>query len=149
MPVTLPITGDTYLGGLVIDAQDRPIIAGTNIEVPNSQIALVRLTTAGAPDATFSGDGQLVAGLPGTGIAPQVSGLAIDAGGGLLVAGAAFSGGIPYTTTFYVTRFSGDGDPDAGYGAGGWRQIGTSSQRVPRARGDPSASGRRRRRRRS
>ena len=124
--VTLPVAGDTYLGGLVIDAQDRPIIAGTSGDLTTSQIALVRLTTTGALDTSFSGDGQAVAALPALVAGPQVSGLAIDAAGGLLVSGIAFSGGIPYTRTFFVARYSSGGDLDTGYGTGGWRQIGTN-----------------------
>lgn len=126
--VTLPLAGDTYLGGLVIDAQDRPIIAATSGQVPNGQIALMRLTTGGQPDGSFSGDGQVVAGLPGAPFyGPQVSGLAIDSTGGLLVAGTAFAGGVPLTKAFFVTRFSDTGVQDAGYGAGGWRQVGTAT----------------------
>ena len=124
--ITLPISGDTYLGGLVIDAQDRPIVASTSGQVPNGRIALMRLTTAGQPDTSFSGDGQVVAGLPGaTFDGPQVSGLAIDSAGGLLVAGTSYSGGIPLTSRFFVSRFTSDGDQDTSYGdQGGWRQVG-------------------------
>lgn len=123
--VTLPVAGDTYLGGLVIDAQDRPIIAGTSGDLTSSQIALVRLTTAGAPDPSFSGDGQSVAPLPALIAGPQVSGLAIDAAGGLLASGIAYSGGG--VRTFFVARYSSGGDLDTSYGAGGWRQIGASA----------------------
>ena len=123
--VTLPIAGDTYLGGLVIDAQDRPVIAGTTGQVPNSQIALMRLTTAGQPDTSFSGDGQVLAGPLATFYGPQSSGLAIDSGGGLLVAGIGYTGPVPLTSSFFVTRFTDTGVQDASYGVGGWRQIGT------------------------
>lgn len=125
--VTLPVAGDTYLGGLVIDGQDRPIIAGTSGAITTSQIALVRLTTTGVPDTSFSGDGQAVAALPALIAGPQVTGLAIDAAGGLLVSGIAYSGGVPYTRTFFVARYSSGGDLDTGYGAGGWRQIGSNA----------------------
>jgi len=126
--ITLPITGDTYLGGLVIDAQDRPIIAATSGLVPSGQIALMRLTTSGQPDSDFSGDGQVTAGLPGAPFyGPEVSGLAIDSTGGLLVAGTAYAGGIPLTKAFYVTRFSDTGVQDTTYGGTGWRQVGAAA----------------------
>lgn len=124
----LPFAGDTRSAGLVIDAQDRPVVAGVNTDYPTSKIALMRLTTTGQPDTTFSGDGQTLAGLPGSAIVPRAEGLVIDTDGGLLVAGTGLSA---VARTPFVTRFTDTGDADTGYGVGGWRQVGASSNTAP------------------
>jgi uncharacterized delta-60 repeat protein len=124
--LTLPFT-DVRLGGLVIDAQDRPVIAATSGQLPNGQVALMRLTTGGQPDTTFSGDGQVIAGLPGAAYyGPEPSGLAIDSTGALLVAGKAYAG-PPITSAFFITRFSDTGVQDLSYGSAGWRQVGVDA----------------------
>ena len=96
--VTLPTTGDVRNAGIVVDAQDRPIVLTNNGENAASwRIGLTRLTTAGDPDPTFDGDGVAESALPGTaaGWNTWPAGIALDKDGGILVVGTliACSGG--------------------------------------------------------
>lgn len=63
---------------------------------------------------------------------PGAEGLAIDAAGGLVVASNLLVAcpGVSCTINGAVSRFTAAGDLDAGWGAGGTRQIGTAGQRV-------------------
>lgn len=129
--VTLPVAGDTRLAGLAVDALDRPVIAGANGSTNvDQQIVLVRLSTGGAPDTTFSADGQLVTKLPGDGSGAEPVGMAIDAGGGVLVAGNRNSANVNNTTSGFVARFDAGGTIDGTYGAAGWRAVGPGGPRL-------------------
>ncbi len=122
--VTLPTQGDVRNAGIVVDAQDRPLILGyLGDDTGSYQILLTRLTTAGAPDSDFGGgDGVAVqAGLPPAG-APRPEGLDLTPSGQILVAGTL----ITAIKTGFIARFSSTGTLDTGYGTGGWTQIGDS-----------------------
>jgi uncharacterized delta-60 repeat protein len=127
---TLPTTGDVRNAGIVIDAQDRPIVLVNRYETAAAwQIGLTRLTTGGLPDPGFGGgDGVIEMGLPDTPYNTWPAGIALDSGGGILVVGTliACSGGCTRASGF-VARFSGsDGTLDTTYGTGGWTAVGNS-----------------------
>ncbi|HEX6944632.1 MAG TPA: hypothetical protein VF196_00460, partial [Casimicrobiaceae bacterium] len=126
--VTLPTTGDVRNAGIVVDAQDRPIVLTSNGENAASwRIGLTRLTTAGDPDPTFDGDGVAESALPGAaaGWNTWPAGIALDKEGGILVVGTliACSGGCTRHEGF-VARFGSGGALDSGYGTGGWTAVG-------------------------
>ncbi len=73
---------------LAIDAEGRALLAGTTYTT-HSRIALLRLTTTGAPDADFAVNGQ---SLPATGAGHHLAyGASFDTAGRLLIAGSADS----------------------------------------------------------
>lgn len=126
--VTLPTTGDVRNAGIVVDAQDRPVIAGyTGADTGSYQILLTRLTTGGAPDAGFGGgDGVVQSGLPNTSAATQPEGIGLTPGGDILVAGFM----VTSVVTGFITRFDSSGVLDTAYGTGGWTAIGDSGSRA-------------------
>lgn len=130
--LSFPGASDVYSVAVRVDSLDRVVVAGT-ANSASPKIALARLTSAGQPDLTFDGDGYLVSGLP-AGPSPRPEDLAIDASGGLLVAGTAESGCPPAGTqciyTGFAARFTATGVIDATYGTGGWQQIGAQGDRV-------------------
>ncbi len=93
---------------------DGKIVVGGSSEVRNLPVAVVA--------ARYNGDGTLDAGFGSAGIATMypdsilwVSDLAIQADGGILLAGDAMN----FTPDFGLVRFKGDGSPDDDFGTGG------------------------------
>ena len=123
--VTLPTTGDVRNAGIVVDAQDRPIVLTNNGEnAVTWRIGLTRLTTGGTPDPSFGGgDGVVETALPGTLWNPWPAGIALDAGGGILVVGTLITCGPCTRHSGFVARFDSGGAIDATYGTGGWTTI--------------------------
>ena len=87
--VALMVGTDVRNVGVVVDAQDRPIVLTYSGDASLAwQIELTRLTTAGLPDASFDVDGTAIAtALPGTTAKAWSSGIALDKEGGILVSG--------------------------------------------------------------
>lgn len=128
--VTLMPGTDVRNVGVVVDAQDRPVVLTFSGDASLAwQIELTRLTTAGLPDVSFDGDGTAIAtALPGTAAKPWPSGIALDKNGGILVSGTLLISCIPcQRPSGFVARFTSAGAPDSTYGTmGGWTPIGDS-----------------------
>ncbi len=128
--VTLMAGTDVRNVGVVVDAQDRPIVLTYTGETGYAwQIELTRLTTAGTPDPGLGTGGTAVAtALPGTMAKPWPSGIALDKDGGILVSGTLLISCIPcQRPSGFVARFTSAGAPDSTYGTmGGWTPIGDS-----------------------
>ncbi len=125
---TLPTTGDVRNAGIVVDAQDRPIVLTNNGEnAATWRVGLTRLTTGGIPDTSFDGDGVVTSALPNTLWNPWPAGVALDSSGGILVVGTliACSGSCTRLSGF-VARFGDGGAIDTAYGTGGWTTVGNS-----------------------
>jgi uncharacterized delta-60 repeat protein len=90
------------------------LIAG--IRQDTSQIAVLRLGTNNLPDPTF-GSGGLATLTPALPIV-QVSGVAEQADGKIVVAGTVYGSG-EFNRDFMVARFNSDGSVDSSFGTGG------------------------------
>jgi uncharacterized delta-60 repeat protein len=96
----------------------RLLVAGNaSVEGRAPEMAVVRLTAGGALDRTF-GDGGRVRRAPGPfgGIARAIVPLA---GGGMLVAGRAFTDATYDPSDWALARYTSNGRPDSSFGAGG------------------------------
>jgi hypothetical protein len=91
-PTATGAAPNVAVGGLAVDAQDRPVIAGSfgagvescgyyeTLEAPNRSAYIARLTAAGAPDPSFAGTGSTaIKSMAG------ISGLTAIQGGNLAV----------------------------------------------------------------
>jgi uncharacterized delta-60 repeat protein len=110
----LPFTA-TYAVALVLQADDRPMVAATS----GSRIVIVRRTRDGAADATFDGDGRLELE-DGTALALDTSVgngvLALQSTGRILVSGSSGQAAL-------VFAFTPAGAPDAAFGLGGRKPL--------------------------
>ena len=127
---TLPTTGDIRNAGLVIDAQDGPIVLTNNLENALAwRIGLTRLTTGGRAGPGLRRrrrrDRECA---PGTAYNPWPSGIALDSSGGILVVGTLIACSSGCTRQWgFVARFgAAAGALDTTYGTGGWTTVGNS-----------------------
>lgn len=94
---------------IATDDQGRIVAASVPNESGATTLSLQRFTAAGAPDASFAGDGEVALTFAGTGAGvPQL--LSVD--GGILV-------GLLTADGFSVWSVDAAGTPVAGYGGGG------------------------------
>jgi len=84
------------------------VVAGTSA----SRFAVVRYTTAGAPDATFDSDGIVTTDISGT---DEANAVAMYPGGKIVVSGSANDGG----TLFATVRYNSNGSLDTGFDGDG------------------------------
>jgi uncharacterized delta-60 repeat protein len=83
----------------------------------NHDFALVRLDAAGKPDAKFGDNGHVITALSKDNW-DEVNGMAVEAGGKIVVGGWVYEGNST-SGNFAVVRYSSDGALDAGFGDGG------------------------------
>ncbi len=98
--------GDDGAADVAIQDDQRIVVAGT----ANGRFAVARYEPDGAPDPGFGGDGSVR-----TDVADgydSAAGVAIDAGGNIVVAGTGGDG------SFAVVRYGPDGTPDPSFGGG-------------------------------
>jgi uncharacterized delta-60 repeat protein len=105
-----------YAYGVAVDSTDRVAVAGNAVIGASSDIAVARLTVAGALDSSFSGDGKQTLGFTlqsdsfGTAVA-------VDSQGRTVIAGyARDTSGVP---EFAVTRLTSSGALDTTFGGTG------------------------------
>jgi uncharacterized delta-60 repeat protein len=94
---------------VAVDSQDRVVIAGEEYNGSTTHFAVARLTTAGAPDIAFHGNGTFTVA---SGSFQTAHGVAVDALDRVVVVGYG-SGG------FDVARLTAAGALDAGFGSAG------------------------------
>lgn len=118
-------TNADLAAGIAVDAKDRAVIAGSVQTGPvgNFDFGLVRLTEAGAPDATFNGTGlATLAFNQGDTNSDTAAGVTIDSAGRILVAGTvALPAG---NLDIGIARFTDAGVPDPTFVNGGKRTYG-------------------------
>ncbi|MBX7105605.1 MAG: hypothetical protein K1X57_16090 [Gemmataceae bacterium] len=104
-------THDAIANALALDANDRPIMAGQT----GNDVGVVRLTTAGAFDISFDGDG-LASFSFGPFSTEQALGVKVDSSGRIVLAG---------NTDFdsFVARFTGTGALDSSFDYDGKRTL--------------------------
>ena len=94
------------------------MVAGYSLTASNRDLALVRYTSSGTPDPTFSGDGVLVLGV-GTGD-DEAAALVIQPDGKIVVVGYAADGS---QHDMLIARFLDDGTPDPSFNGTGRRRV--------------------------
>jgi uncharacterized delta-60 repeat protein/uncharacterized repeat protein (TIGR01451 family) len=119
--------GTDNVTGLAIDASDRPVVGGyadanAQINPSDSNIAVARLTTAGALDPAFGGgDGIVTASSPTATRDDDSRAIAIDALGRIIATGSTYSGNPsnngPRRTI--LARFTSAGELDPTFGSAG------------------------------
>lgn len=114
--------GQSYPGGLAIDAQDRIVVVGnaTSGGFGNTRPAVARLSASGALDPSFGGGKFQFDIQPGVSSFSAIADVAIAADGGLLVGGEVNIVGYDYA----VVRIASDGALDASFGDGGQGTLG-------------------------
>jgi uncharacterized delta-60 repeat protein len=117
--------------GVAVDSQDRVVFAGTTSNGSNTDFAVVRLTAAGALDASFDGDGKQTINF---GLVDQANGVAIDSLDRVLVAGWKYD---PPNGSydFAVARLTVAGAPDASFDGDGKQTIDFGSDHIEEAYG--------------
>ena len=100
---------------VAVDSQDRVVVAGYSYNGSDYDFAVVRYTSAGVLDTSFSADGIVT-----TDFDQQVDefglAVAVDSDDRVVVAGASFNGS---DDDFAVVRYTSSGVLDATFGAGG------------------------------
>lgn len=100
---------------VAIDRSGRIVVVG-HAEMDSMLVpALVRYNRDGTLDASFDGDGKLLAAV-GAGTSETVSGVAIDAAGHIVVVGAVIADDARH---FAVTRYNADGSLDVSFDGDG------------------------------
>lgn len=97
-------------GKIVLSGSQAP-----GLQVPNALLA--RLTTSGAPDASFAGGGAFAHQYANGAASSAFNAVAVQADGRIVAAGAATSGNTGADAI--VTRFTAGGAPDGSFGSGG------------------------------
>lgn len=109
--VVLPVgQGDDYAYAMAVQPDGKVVLAGQ----AGSDIAVVRLTRDGAPDASFGQGGKVITDVSGSDVAYAV---AVQPDGKVVVAGSAVVGGSG--RDFVLVRYNPDGSLDSSFGSGG------------------------------
>ena len=107
-----------HANAMVVDDLGRIVVVGSvDFNGPDVDMGVVRLTSDGALDTSFSGDGKVTVSFDIADFNADVAeGVAIDGSGRILVAGRAFdSSGGGYDSAF--ARLRDDGSLDGSFGA--------------------------------
>jgi uncharacterized delta-60 repeat protein len=121
-------TGSPFGGtmrSMAIDSQDRIVVAGN---VPNPAdphqhqvFAVGRLTTAGTPDPSFSGDGYVLTPIGGT-ANDEAHAVTVDPAGRIVAAGLTHKRN-PDRAFFALARYMPNGSPDTSFSGDGQLQT--------------------------
>lgn len=109
---TTRILGDDEVFALAQQADGRILAAGRADDGSDSDFAIVRYTTAGQPDGSFSGDGIQTVDFGGEDVARAV---AVQGDGSIVVAGVT----VGNTANIALARLTSSGGPDVGFGNSG------------------------------
>jgi uncharacterized delta-60 repeat protein len=106
--------GYSYAYGFALDASDRPILSGTCSTTSGRMAALVRLTTAGAPDTTFATNGAYLSPPDNRSLSMNTYlATAIQPDGKILATGVVgIPNGVPPSKGLLLQRFDANGVPD-------------------------------------
>lgn len=111
--VISPTPGNDLMWSAAIQANGRILVAGS-FAGATADFGVIRLTTSGALDPQWDGDGIVSTDIAGT--TDQATGLAIQADGRIVAAGSASM----TTTDFAIVRYNANGTLNAaGFGTGG------------------------------
>ncbi len=119
---TIDFGGSDSVGAIAIDGSNIYLAGAKGLDM-----AVARLTSAGALDPTFDGDGVAIVNL-GAGVSDAAGAIAL-APGGIFIGGTAFDPTLG-KNVFAVAKFTTSGAPDGTFGAGGaiMNAIGDNAQ---------------------
>ncbi len=98
------VDGANYSNGIVLQADDKPILAGYTILQGEINMAMVRFDTTGNLDSTFDGDGMVSFDFEGR--EDYGHAIALQADNKIILAGYSYGGG---GSEFEIARFLNDG----------------------------------------
>lgn len=128
--IALP-NGLDHARSVALDGTGRIVVAGETTQYPvttnTSAVLVARLTSAGVPDTTFSGDGVATLAI---GDEVTVEDVAVLPGDGVVVAGGA---GGSSGTDVLVARFTAAGAADTAFDGDGWRRDDWGATEAARA----------------
>jgi uncharacterized delta-60 repeat protein len=107
-------SGDDEAFGVAIQSDGKIVAAGFSNNGTNNDFALIRYTTAGAPDPDFDGDGIVTTPI-GSGSDAALD-VAVGSDGKIVAAGSSSNG---TTTDFAVVRYTSAGAPDSSFDGDG------------------------------
>ena len=110
---------------IAVDSSDRPVVGGwTDANTPGSQMAIARLTTAGALDPTFGSGGIGFASSPGSDEDDTLSSVRIDANGRVVAIGTTTSAlPLQFPRNTMLARFDDNGILDATFDGDGVKVL--------------------------
>jgi uncharacterized delta-60 repeat protein len=103
-------TGSDYALAVALQADGSIVVAGHNGDVVRCTLA--RYTPSGSLDATFDGDGKLIAATVGGATCFDFTDVGVQQDGKIVASGSGANG-------FALARYNPDGTPDTGFGSGG------------------------------
>ena len=127
--VTTAIGSETsFANDVALQSDGKPVATGGSRDADGDMVfTTVRYTSAGAPDASFAGDGVA---LKGFGDGPDTAAsVLVDAAGKVVVAGSAVVG---TEFDFAVLRYTSTGTPDTSFDADGVRTVDINDADVAR-----------------
>ncbi len=110
---------------VAIDAQGCILLAGSTSQGSGGQVAVVRLTSTGALDSTFDGDGKQTIDFGP--YADRANGVALDSQGRIVVAGYSYTGyaySASSPSVFAVARLTSAGVLDSNFNGNGTQTFG-------------------------
>lgn len=109
---------DDIINDIALQPDGKVVGSGTcDMGATGKDICAVRLTTVGALDSTFSGDGMVTVPVTAGNGSDNALGIAVQSDGSLLLGGRCYT--LSSGTRFCATRVSSTGALDASYGTGG------------------------------
>ncbi len=126
--------GANWGAAVLMQSDGKTVVAGTvAADFMNQDIALARYNADGSLDDSFGTGGMVVTDLGSSGDA--ASAIAIDAQGGILVAGQVitYSGRYSRHLDFALARYNSDGTLDANFGQGGFTRLDMGSKGADQA----------------
>jgi serralysin len=103
---------------MVLQEDGKIIVAGYGWSGSSWDFGVARLTTAGALDTTFSGDGKTLISVDAGGTLETVNAIALQADGKILLAGNTQGSGDGNQQDAVLIRLNADGTLDSGFGGG-------------------------------
>jgi uncharacterized delta-60 repeat protein len=128
--IPLPDSAATqWATAVAVQADGKVVLAGQADDGSSSNFEVVRLNVDGTTDTTFGNAGTVLVAFTSA-TSEQVSSLAIDANGKILVAGTATTTGSDQSTDtqFAVARLNADGSLDTTFNNGGTQTIEVGGQ---------------------
>jgi uncharacterized delta-60 repeat protein len=116
--VTTDLGASEEARAVTVDGGGRVVVGGAKVSGNDAPFAILRYTSSGGLDPSFSGDG-VVTGQFGVPSESRGRAVAVDGSGRIVIAGTAI--GSPSTTEeIGLARYLADGTPDATFGSGGF-----------------------------
>jgi len=106
---------DSRPNDVLVDAQGRAVLAGTEWLGSGSHVVVARFTTTGSLDTTFDGDGVVTTG-EGDTVYEGADAIALTRDGGIIAAGYY---NLTSTTWVQIARYTSDGRLDAAFNSDG------------------------------